>query len=1544
MDPWMAVQTSQTSPASMTRRWADATQAFIGVRVWCRPVSASSSGPTHCARTAAEPDRLDEIVFSILLCSIALLWGLHRCARLRNRPPVAQGSILPARFLAGCVVLAVLLWLTLPLSLSAAPASAVLASGLFVALRGRDRPASPQGSRLLTHKMILWQALVSYQSAGLIYLIRATVSGGDPNHDLGVGIASWALYFGASLVLLFVSALEHGRSLAPSAVLQTFLLVTVVLDAAHISSVWFDWGIYDGLRLLPIRLLPFRLLIEIVLLFTESRAKAAVIAIPARQVSREEMAGIFGKGLALWMNPLLSLGWSKDLTLDDFEPLDEPLSSEKVLERLSSAWQKVNQGRNHALGLAVLRAFWADILVIHVPRLAMVGLALAQPLLVQTTITYIQHHEDKPASYGRWLVAAFALTYVGLAIITQQYEQLTNRLITRVRGALIAVIYQNMLSLRAETDNAQAAVSLMSTEVDRITQAGQWSLSIVPNLLQLGLALWILGGQLGGVSVAPVVIAIVCVSLGVKIGQRVPGLQRKWMQAIQRRVGITSEIIGSVKGVKMSGLSATVQDQIQALRDFELEESKKFRKMQILNLLVGQFPSIMTPSITFAAFAVVQKLSGGEPLNVVQAFTSLSLLGMLILPVMELVMIPNNLGSVIGCLDRIQEFMVKEKRNDYRRFTSQTPPPRDPADPPRTPLIKVSGGSFGWHSGTPVLHDVDLEVPASTLTILVGPVGSGKSTLLKSVVGETYRIAGSVEYATITGAGADVDTSVAYCDQDAWILNQSIKDNIFGGAEYDPVLYSRVVQACQLDEDLELLPRGDETLVGSSGAALSGGQKHRIALARAVYSGKQIIIMDDNLKGLDSDTASKCFDALFGAGGLLRERNQAVLFATHNAQWLPYADTIVALGSDGRISERGSYDELSKGGGYVSTLQVSQQQQQQGRGAGDETAGGGQAKKNGSVKQGDESASSTTASATAASNAPKTPSARGALAYYVKSMGVPSVVLFFTMALFQTVCRTMQRLWVNYWVAANAAGGEENLGLWAGMYVGWGVLTEVAIAIEVFWYLVIMIPHSGKGLHFRVLKAAFAAPLSFFVKTDTGVILNRFSQDMNLIDLPLPIAFLLTSDSSTLTVADIILTCAATGYLALAVPVLAAVLWAIQHVYLRTSRQVRLLDLEAKAPVFSHFVASFAGLVTIRALGLAGRAGAENLARLDRSQRAFYAMGSLQRWLLLVLNLTVAALAVLVVGMAVALRDTVNPGLLGVSLVSVMGFGQLLTGLLHNWATLDTSLGAVARIREFEAETPSEETEEDSKAPAIAFGEWPLKGQIDIVNVSAAYDDHRVLSGIDLSIKPGEKVAVCGRTGSGKSTLLALLLRLHEPSAGAIEIDGVDIKTVPVKQLRESIVALPQDPLFLPGSVRRNLDPFDARDDAAVWGALEKTGLKSLFEDKGGLESDLNTDWLSAGQKQLFCMARATLRDSRVLLLDEATSNLDQATEQVVQDLIRSEFRGWTVVVIAHRLKAVADFDKIVMLQDGRVVEFDHPRTLLEKGGVFASMLKLQEG
>ncbi len=345
------------------------------------------------------------------------------------------------------------------------------------------------------------------------------------------------------------------------------------------------------------------------------------------------------------------------------------------------------------------------------------------------------------------------------------------------------------------------------------------------------------------------------------------------------------------------------------------------------------------------------------------------------------------------------------------------------------------------------------------------------------------------------------------------------------------------------------------------------------------------------------------------------------------------------------------------------------------------------------------------------------------------------------------------------------------------------------------------------------------------------------------------------------------LTATSSGYLAVVIPLIILCLFVLQRVYLRSSRQMRLLDLEAKSPLYSHFISSFTGLTTIRALAWDPEVHAENLRRLDVSQRPFYLLYCLQRWLTLVLDLIMAGLAVLLVGLAVALRDRIDVGLLGVGLTSVIGFGQTLGQLIASWTNLETSMGAVTRIREFEKTTPQEKN--GSGTPPKG---WPQAGHIQFKGVSSSYGDRLVLSDIDMDIQPGEKIAICGRTGSGKSTLLALLLGLQPPSAGCIVVDDVDIVTIPLESLRTSLVALPQDPLFVPGSVRRNLDPFQRATDTELLAGLDTTGIKVLIESKGGLDAQLDANWLSAGQRQLFCIVRAMTRKGRVLLLDEATS------------------------------------------------------------------------
>ncbi|KAH8682522.1 P-loop containing nucleoside triphosphate hydrolase protein [Xylariales sp. PMI_506] len=1341
-------------------------------------------------------------------------------------------------------------------------------------------------------------------------------------------------------MLTFLSSLEHSRTIPPSLVIQAFLFFTSLLDVVRIRT---QWLLVQKSSVIP-SLVSVALALKLVLLGLESIPKLAFSGKAGSRVPPLETAGIFGHSLLLWVNPLLRIGYSRDLTLADLFPLEEDLDGRLLTDRLARVWQTANKKSKHCLSTATLVTFIPEILITWIPQGLNIAFTMAQPFLVQTMLNYISNYEEHPISYGYGLIGAAGLIYIGVGITNQLYTFLSFRLMVKVRGALVGIIYRNMLTLRAESKNSASALSLMSVEVDRVVLTGRMIVAFVPSLVQVALAMGILGTQIGAVCIAPFIVAALCGIATVYFSKLVPPRQRKWMAAIQKRTGITADILGTMKEVKMVGIRDPVTTQVQDLRDFELAESRKFRKIQILIIALNIVPVVTMSAVTFTVYAIVAKVSGTGSLGISKAFTSLTLLSILINPVGQLVGSLTRAAQAMASLDRIQDFMLLEKRDDFRETGVMSYQDGNASFSSEKCLIRVRDASFGWspkeEAEKSTIKDINLDVFASTLTLVIGPVASGKSTLLKSLLSETYLHSGSVQI-------GDVE-NVAYCDQDAWILNTPIRENIVGFSNYEEDFYRTVIRACQLEEDLSHLAEGDMSRVGSQGISLSGGQRQRIALARAVYSRKKLVVFDDPMRGLDADTSSRCFEALLGKNGLLRQNGIAVIMATHNAQWIPYADQLVVLGGDGGIANIGSFDSL-RDTDYIIGLEASFHQQNRSKESSDadvsetpeEPATPKQSDHPTALEKTELSKPSTIDPVKA-----KPPKGRGnmnsSLPYYLKSLFGVAYVIFMTLMVTQVGLWVIQPLWLNFWTSANEGNPNEDPSKWVGIYVLFSVLTLVFMISEFSIFLLTIVPKSARSLHWQILKVAMNAPMSYFVKTDIGEIVNRFSQDMTLVDLPLPVSLLTTSEQAIASIGSLILTCISSGYMAICIPVLLVVLFYIQKFYLHTSRQLRLLELGAKSPLYSYFISSFTGLTTMRAFFWTTLSYDEHLRRLDTSQKPFYMLYCVQRWLNLVLDLAVAALSVTLMGISVALRSRIAAGLLGVAMNSTINFGQTLTVVIQLWTELETSLGAITRIREFVGSTPQEEGGRSLPAPPPG---WPQRGEIVVSGLSATYDDRTVLDGVNLNIRAGEKVALCGRSGSGKSTLLALLLRMYEPAGGSITIDGVDITSINVGALRESLVALPQDPMLLAGTVRYNLDPAarPGGGDAELLAALEKTGLRTVIAEKGGLDAELNRDWLSGGQKQLFCLARTLLRTSKVLLLDEATSGLDHHTDEIIQALIRKEFADWTIVVVAHRLKTIADFDKVVVLQDGKIAECDKPSTLLERGGLFKSLWDLQE-
>lgn len=546
--------------------------------------------------------------------------------------------------------------------------------------------------------------------------------------------------------------------------------------------------------------------------------------------------------------------------------------------------------------------------------------------------------------------------------------------------------------------------------------------------------------------------------------------------------------------------------------------------------------------------------------------------------------------------------------------------------------------------------------------------------------------------------------------------------------------------------------------------------------------------------------------------------------------------------------------------------------------------------------------------------------------YYTNSIGwrKGSIYVLFQAAHIITV--SVPQVWLMWWTTA----GSGRLAVFLPIYLSFSFLQLFNQGVAIWSILVWIAASTAKRLHWVLLRTTIEARQAFFASTDLGEIINRFSQDLTLVEQALPQAVMMTVGMFFMLCGQLALISLGSSYVAATLPCLFIAVYFVQSFYIRTSRQLRVLELEAKGPVYSHFMETLDGLTTIRAFGWLEESKAIIVSRIEEAQTPYYLLLCIQRWLNLVLDLIVAALAVIVVALAVSLRSSTSAGRLGISLNNVLGTSTILSYLINAWTQLETSLGAVVRIKHFESDVVPEARPHENHVPPQS---WPQYGQVDIESVSATYNEGpSALKAITMRIESGQKIGIGGRTGSGKSSLVSALLRLLDLQTGSVIIDGVDISSVPRSLIRDRIIAVPQEVFLLTGSVRLNLDPDSLQEDKKLIEILKRVDLWKVIESRGGLDCDISANPLSQGQLQILSLARALLRKSKIVILDEATSNLDTETDESIQHVIREHFSRCTVISVAHRLSTILDADKIGLFEEGRLVEFDSPRNLLSKG------------
>ncbi|KAJ4147637.1 hypothetical protein LMH87_002148 [Akanthomyces muscarius] len=1337
-------------------------------------------------------------------------------------------------------------------------------------------------------------------------------------------IASTVLNLVASLSMGALSVFEHARDARPSIILNIYLPLTLLFDLASIRTFWLsssghDSAVFTGVFTAAVAVKAFIVLLE-------AKQKGHWISSQDAKRSPEETSGIYGLATCTWLARLLCTGYKVILKSQHLYPLEPSMSAEHLQQEALRLRLSAFNGKQFALAKSSI-------------------------------LNYLSQPEGRPASSGYGLIGAAVFIYVGAPMSAVMQAYFHQRFLFKLRSVLVSAIFQKTTTVNVTAGDDKKALTLMSTDIQRIVLGftsihDLWAIPI-----QLAVTYYLLFRQIGPSFTASVIVTMLCIVASSSVMRTVGKLQKQWMEHVQARISKTANVISNIKSIKISGLGDATETAIQKMRVNEISIGNKFRSLLMLNITLGFTPGQLSPMFTF--------VTAMRDLSVTAIFTSMSLLALAGGKLNVLIQKAPYLMASLACFQRIQEFLEQKGQHDFReQKMSDAETTGDPGSQRGnySSSISIRDGCFGWEDGKYIVKNVSAEIEPG-LTIVAGPVACGKSTLCKALLGETVFNRGHILL--------DMDCSkIGFCDQTPFLLNATIRENIAGKGDVDEVRYEEILKATMLHIDLLLLPQGDETMVGSNGAALSGGQKQRVSIARALYERCQLNVFDDVLSGLDRDTEQQVFNRVFGPFGLLRKRKTTTVLCTHSIRHLPLATHIIVLSQEGTVAEQGTFSALRSNDNYVQSLGLTRRDRGNDS-ENDETS-------QGSTLKLAERRPQRTAADAKSRDATRTRGDRKVFVHYFGSIGICWLAMLVLMGVVCGFFWNFPNVWLKLWSEDTArADSLHGISYWLGIYSAFAMLSLLAITAEVSIGMLAVAKVTGTKLHSDALRTVMAAPLRLFATTDMGVITNLFSQDMSLVDEELPVSLLEAVIMMWIVIGAAAVTATVSPYVLIAYPFIFAAVYFIQRFYLRTSRQLRLLDLEAKSPLYTHFFDTMKGIATFRAFGWTDRAVTLNRILLDSSIRPDFQLKMIQSWLSFVLGMLVAVLAVTIVILATQLKA--ESGLTGASMVAIISFGGYLSSIIVNYTLLETSIGAVNRLKTFSDKTLVEDSAQHGKTLPAS---WPDTGHVILQGISTSYDKPRgdtanigspkpTLKNVSLEIMPREKVAICGRTGSGKSSLVLLLLRLLDPIPGAIHtisIDGISLADIDGNVVRQRVIAIAQDAVFLPdgASFRMNLDPNGKGSDDICQQSLQVTGMLTYVLEHGGLGGELTADELSQGQKQLFVLSRAIVRrrmralarhadagdvlalappnaigldtcarddHGGMLILDEYNSSVDAATDKRMQDIIAQEFKHYTVIMISHRLETVLRFDKVVVLDSGRVVEQGVPEALLKQDG-----------
>ncbi|KAF7889491.1 uncharacterized protein EAF02_001906 [Botrytis sinoallii] len=1109
--------------------------------------------------------------------------------------------------------------------------------------------------------------------------------------------------------------------------------------------------------------------------------------------------------------------------------------------------------------------------------------------------------------------------------------------------------------------------------------------------------LWLL---VGWESMAAGMLAIIGMApINQALAKRYGGFQRELMKARDKKTTIVTEALNGIRQIKFSANETQWGEKIFEARE---EEIVKLWKTKINNLYMMVGSNVAPVLLTVLALATYSYIHGDLLPSV--AFTALGVF-MQLEGVLGMVPFLFMMGAnaKVSC-DRIDSFLRSPEKpeNTY---------PGDSITFENVSVSFPSKSKISEEEDRFVLRDLNLQFPNNALSVISGPTGSGKSLLLSAILGEVEVLSGNITVprppqaserhdSKATAADWVLPSAIAFVSQTPWIENASIKDNILFGLPFDSIRYQKVLDACALTKDLHMFDDGDLTEVGAQGISLSGGQKWRLTLARAFYSRAGILILDDVFSALDAHVGKEIYDnALMGELSIGRTR---ILVTHHVSLCLPRASYAVQLSKNGGLEHAGSIDELRKTGNFDDIIKAEQDVEA-------------------AVEEVDASEANVDKPSDKPATKPKkliedekreTGSVKASVytKYLMATGGIPFwglVLIFYLVAEALVIGRSW---WIKIWTSSyehsemnfssfnsthlpyitsmqqqlspsvfvskinNPFSKDHTLGYYL---VGYVLISTVSVFVATARYYFIYRGSlsASRNVFKEMTNIVLRTPLRWLDTVPTGRILNRFTADFSAMDSQLSTNFAQTASAFLEIVGIMVSAFFVSPYIIIIALVLLGICTYIALLYIKGARSLKRLESIQKSPMISHFGSALAGLSTIRAFSNAPVFESRMHELVDSFSAATWHNWLFNRWFGLRMALVGSFFSSSVAAFIVSTHG-VDASLAGFALSFALSYRRAVIHTIRLLASAELDMNAAERIFEY-----TQLDMEPQGGTDNIRASWPEEGKLEVKDLEVGYAEGlpAILKGLSFSVDKNQRVGIVGRTGAGKSTLSLALFRFLEARAGTIMIDGIDISTLKLHDLRTRLSIIPQDPVLFSGTIRSNLDPFDEFSDQQLKEALQRvhlipsansspapeletpaesstaasnssmtaTIIEPLNKENTNVFLNLTSPIssaganLSQGQKQLLCLARAILSRPKVLLLDEATSAVDMSTDTLIQRSIREEFANTTLLVVAHRLSTVADFDRILVMRDGVAAEFGSPRELLEiEDGVFKGMVE----